>query len=60
MGALQDKVAAQEDADKTVVSRIERQLDKCCLRFEDILRTKTCRGKTAAGKVKRTELSENR
>ena len=53
------KIAAEEDAGETVVSRLKRQIDKNTLRFEQVLKTRTRKGETAEGKVKRTKLSEN-
>ena len=53
------RVAAEEDAGETVVSRLKRALDKSILRFENILKTKTRKGETAEGRVKRTKLSDN-
>ena len=53
------KIAAEEDAGETVVSRLKRQIDKSTLRFEQVLKTRTRKGETAEGKVKRTKLSEN-
>ena len=53
------RVAAEEDAGETVVSRLKHALDKSILRFENILKTKTRKGETAEGRVKRTKLSDN-
>ena len=53
------RIAAEEDAGETVVSRLKRQLDKHTLRFEQILKTKTRKGETAEGKVKRTKIGDH-
>ena len=53
------RIAAEEDAGETVVSRLKRQLDKSTLRFEQVLKTKTRKGETAEGKVKRTRIGAN-
>ena len=52
------RIAAEEDAGETVVSRLKRALDKNILRFENILKTKNRKGETAEGRVKRTKLSD--
>ena len=53
------RIAAEEDAGETVVSKLKRQFDKHAVRFEHILKTKTRKGETAEGKVKRTKIGEN-
>ena len=49
------RIPADEDAGETVVSRLKRQLNKHCIRFEDILRTETRKGETAETRIKRTK-----
>ena len=49
------RFSADEDAGETVVSRLKRQLNKHCIRFENILKTKTRKGETAETRVKRPE-----
>ena len=39
-----------------MVSRLERQLNRHCIRFENILKTKTRKGKTDGTRIKRTKL----
>ena len=51
-------ISAEEDAGETVVSRLKRQLNKHCIRFENILKTKTKKGETAETRVKRTKLGD--
>ena len=53
------KIAAEEDAGETVVSRLKRQLDKSTVRFEQVLKTKTREGESAEGKIKRTKIGPN-
>ena len=52
------RISAEEDAGETVVSRLKRQLNKHCIRFENILKTKTKKGETAETRVKRTKLDD--
>ncbi len=52
------RFSADEDAGETVVSRLKRQLNKHCIRFENILKTKTRKGETAETRVKRTKLGD--
>ena len=52
------RIPADEDAGETVVSRLKRQLNKHCIRFENILKTKTRKGETAETRVKRTKLGD--
>ena len=49
------RFSADEDAGETVVRRLKRQLNKHCIRFENILETKTRKGETAETRVKRTK-----
>ena len=51
-------ISAEEDAGETVLSRLKRQLNKHCSRFENILKNKTRKGETAETKVKRTKLGD--
>ena len=48
------RVPADEDANESVVSRLKRQLNKHCISFEDILKTKTKRGESAGTRIERT------
>ncbi len=50
--------SANADAGKTVVSRSKRQLNRHCIKCENILKTKTRRGETDEVRVKRTQLSD--
>ena len=50
--------SADEDAGETVVSRLKHQLNKHCIRLENILKTKTRKGETAETRVKRTKLGD--
>ena len=50
------RVPAGGNIGEAVVSRLERQLNKYCIWFENILKTKTRKGETAGTKSKRTEL----
>ena len=52
------RVSADEDAGETVVSRLKRQLNRHCIRFENILKTRTRKGETAETRVKRTKLGD--
>ena len=52
------RFSADEDAGRTVVRRLKRQLNKHCIRFENILETKTRKGETAETRVKRTKLGD--
>ena len=52
------RVSAEEDAGETVVSKLKRQLDKHTLRFEHVLKTKTRKGETAEGRIKRTRIGD--
>ena len=52
------RIPADEDAGETVVNRLKRQLNKHCIRFENILKTKTRKGETAETRVKRTKLGD--
>ena len=52
------RFSADEDAGRTVVRRLKRQLNKHCIRFENILKTKTRKGETAETRVKRTKLGD--
>ena len=38
------RIPVDEDADESVVSRVKHQLNKHCIKFEDILKTKTRKG----------------
>ena len=44
-----------DDAGETAVNRLKRQLNKYCIKFEDILRTETRNGETAETRIKRTK-----
>ena len=48
------RFSADEDTGETVVSRLKRQLNKHCIRFDNILKTKAMNGETAETRVKRT------
>ena len=50
------RFSADEDAGRTVVRRLKRQLNKHCIRFENILETKTKEGEIAETRVKCTKL----
>ena len=52
------RFSADEGAGGTVVRRLKRQLNKHCIRFENILETKTRKGETAETRVKRTKLGD--
>ena len=49
------RFSADEGAGGTVVRHLKRQLNKHCIRFEDILETKTRKGKAAGTTVKRAK-----
>ena len=50
------RFSADEGAEGTVVRHLKRQLNKHCIRFEDILETKTRKGKAAGTTVKRAKI----
>ena len=50
------RFSADEDAGRTVVRRLKRQLNKHCIRLENILETKTKEGEIAETRVKCTKL----
>ena len=50
--------SANADAGETVVSRSKRQLNRHCIKCENILKTKTRRGETDEVGVKRTQLGD--
>ena len=52
------RFSADEDAGETVVSRLKRQLNKHCIRFENIIKTRTRKGETAETRIKRTKLGD--
>ena len=52
------RFSADEDTGETVVSRLKRQLNKHCIRFDNILKTKARNGETAETRVKRTKLGD--
>ena len=48
------RIPVDEDADESVVSRLKRQLNRHCIDFEDILKTKTRKGESAESRIERT------
>ena len=50
------RFSADKDAGETVMRRLKRQLSKRCIRFENILKTKTGKGETAETRIRRTNL----
>ena len=50
------RFSADEDAGETVVRRLKCQLNKQCIRFENIMETKTRERETAETRVRHTEL----
>ena len=48
------RIPVDEDADESVASRLKRQLNRHCIDFEDILKTKTRKGESAESRIERT------
>ena len=53
-GRYKLRIPVDEDADESVVSRLKHQLNKHCIKFEDILKTKTRKGESAEIRIERT------
>ena len=54
------RFAADEDAEETVVSRSKRQLNKRCIRFENIMRRRPVRGRPLRQGSTHKSLRQNR